>query len=399
LSRNSLTGNIPKELGNCGKLLSLDLSNNNLSGVIPSELGNLVRLQLLLDLSSNRLSGNIPQNLAKLSSLESLNVSHNQLSGKIPSSFTGIVSLHNTSIDFSYNNLTGSIPTSLVFKDAPVKAYVGNSGLCGDAEGLSPCYTDSKKKKHSNTTLLVVLVPICGLLLLAIIVAGLIICYRRTKPLDDESRTIGEYDEKAESLIWEREGKFTFGDLVKATENFHEKYCIGKGGFGSVYKAALTTGQIVAVKRLNMSDSSDIPAASRKSFENEICVLTEVRHRNIIRLYGFCSIRGCMYLVYEYVERGSLGNVLYGVGGKAELNWGRRVKIVQGVAHAIAYLHHDCTPQIVHRDITMNNILLESEFEPRLSDFGTARLLSSDTTNWTTIAGSYGYMAPGKLTI
>jgi serine/threonine protein kinase len=148
-----------------------------------------------------------------------------------------------------------------------------------------------------------------------------------------------------------------------------------------------------------MSDSSDIPAASRKSFENEIRVLTEVRHRNIIRLYGFCSIRGCMYLVYEYVEKGSLGNVLYGLKGKAELDWSRRVKIVQGVAHAIAYLHHDCSPQIVHRDITMNNILLESEFEPRLSDFGTARLLSSDTTNWTTIAGSYGYMAPGKLTI
>ena len=73
------------------------------------------------------------------------------------------------------------------------------------------------------------------------------------------------------------------------------------------------------------------------------------------------------------------------------------MRIEQGVAHAVAYLHHDCSPQIVHRDITVNNILLKSEFEPRLSDFGVARLLNPDTTNWTTIAGSYGYMAPGKL--
>ncbi|KAF5482464.1 hypothetical protein F2P56_003034 [Juglans regia] len=107
-----------------------------------------------------------------------------------------------------------------------------------------------------------------------------------------------------------------------------------------------------------------------------------------------CSIKGCIYLVYEYVERGSLGKVLYGVNEKVELDWGTRVNIVQGVAHAIAYLHHDCFPPIVHRDIIVNNILLESDFKPRLSDFGIARLLDPKKINWTTIAGSYGYMAP-----
>jgi hypothetical protein len=399
LSGNTLTGNIPKELGNCYGLFSLDLSNNNLSGEIPSELGNLMALRYLLDLSSNSLSGQIPSNIAKLSSLESLNMSHNQLSGEIPASFYSMVSLLSNSIDFSYNKLIGQIPTSKAFEEAPAKAYVGNSGLCGNAEGLTPCYTDSKKKRHSNTLLLAVLIPVCGILFLAIIVASVIIYCRKTKFHDEESRRLGQYNEDSESLIWEREGKFTFSDIVKATEDFDEKYCIGKGGFGTVYKAALATGQIVAVKRLNMSDSSDIPEANRQSFENEIRVLTEVRHRNIIKLHGFCSMRGNMYLVYEYVEKGSLGNVLYGVEGKVELNWNTRVKILQGLAHAIAYLHHDCSPPIVHRDITMNNILLESEFEPRLSDFGIARLLNPDTTNWTTIAGSYGYMAPGKLTI
>ncbi|KAG6724427.1 hypothetical protein I3842_03G259000 [Carya illinoinensis] len=386
LSENKFTGNIPRELGNCDGLLSLDLSNNNLSGEIPPELGGLTSLQYMLDLSNNSLSGTMPQNLEKFSSLESLNVSHNQLSGKIPASFSNMVSLR--SIDFSYNKLAGQIPTSKVFKEAPTKAYVGNSGLCGSA-GLKPCYTDSKKQKHSNKILLIV-VPVCGLLFLATIVPGFIKCYQKIKRSHEENR-VGHSDEKAECMIWERKGKFTFQDIVKATEDFSEKYCIGKGGFGSVCKAALSTSQIVAVKRLNMSDSSDIPAASRQTFENEIRMLTEVRHRNIIKFYGFCSIRGGMYLVYEYVERGSLRNVLY---GKVELDWVTRVKIVQGVAHAVSYLHHDCSPPIVHRDITVNNILLESEFEPRLSDFGIARLLNPDATGWTTAAGSFGYMAP-----
>jgi len=102
-------------------------------------------------------------------------------------------------------------------------------------------------------------------------------------------------------------------------------------------------------------------------------------------------------LVYEFVERGSLAKVLYGGTEAAELDWGTRVKIVEGVAHAIAHLHHNCTPPIVHRDITPNNILLESDLEPRLLDFGMARLLNSNSSNWTKVAGSYGYMAPGKL--
>ncbi|KAM1249066.1 hypothetical protein ACFX2I_031793 [Malus domestica] len=144
-----------------------------------------------------------------------------------------------------------------------------------------------------------------------------------------------------------------------------------------------------------MSDSNDIPAINLHSFQNEIRTLTSIRHRNIIRLYGFCSRKGgCIFLLYEYLERGSLGKALYGVEGVNELVWATRVKIVQGLAHALSYLHHDCSPPIVHRDITVNNVLLESDFEVRLSDFGIARLLSTDSSNWTDIAGSFGYIAP-----
>lgn len=99
-------------------------------------------------------------------------------------------------------------------------------------------------------------------------------------------------------------------------------------------------------------------------------------------------------MVYEYIERGSLGSLLYSEEARQELGWKRRVNIARGLAHALAYLHHDCCPPIVHRDISVNNILIDHEFEPRLSDFGTAKLLSLDTSSWTTVAGSYGYMAP-----
>ncbi|XP_062025276.1 MDIS1-interacting receptor like kinase 2-like [Rosa rugosa] len=390
LSDNNFTGVLPVDPGTFEMLTSLNISHNKLSGGIPEEIGNL-HLQYLLDLSSNTFSGSLPLNLAKLIKLEILNVSHNQLSGNIPSTFYSMVSL--VRIDFSYNNLTGPIPTGGIFqKKLPNNAFIGNSGLYGETEGLTPCTAGPKK---SNEKILVgVLVPICGLLLMVTISAVILNFFKKSKVEEfDHPKVSKSFD----SIIWGRHGKFTFSEIITATENFDEKYLIGRGGFGSVYKAVLDRGKVAAVKKLNMSvdSSDDIPELNRKSFENEIRTLTEVRHRNVIKLYGFCSWKGCLYLVYEYAERGSLKMVLYGVEGEAEvLGWGTRVKIVQGIAHAISHLHNDCSHPIVHRDITLSNILLDRDFVPHLSDFGIARLLSSNSSNWTAVAGSFGYMAP-----
>ncbi|KAL8092965.1 hypothetical protein AgCh_035007 [Apium graveolens] len=128
-------------------------------------------------------------------------------------------------------------------------------------------------------------------------------CCKKIKKSDVDTTK----SDKFESIIWERKGKFTFGDIVKATEDFSERYFIGRGGFGTVYKAKLLNGEIVAVKRLNITDSSDATTNNQWSFENEIRTLTKVRHRNIIKLHGFCSRDNCLYLAYEFVERGSLG--------------------------------------------------------------------------------------------
>ncbi|KAI9085825.1 hypothetical protein K1719_032239 [Acacia pycnantha] len=297
------------------------------------------------------------------------------------------------SIDFSYNNLTGPIPNGGIFKTTPAKAYAGNS-LCGEGNGLTACSTAStpgKSKRLNKKVLLGIIIPVCGLLITGMI--GFLIFRRQAKPLDEETKD-SEKNENSLSTTGGRDGKFKFAEIVKATEDFNERYYIGEGGFGRVYRAVLPTGLVIAVKRLNISDSSDIPAVNRQSFENEIRTLTQVRHRNIIKFYGFCSSHGRMYLVYEYMNRGSLGKVLYGEEDKSELDWPTRIRIVQGIAHSIAYLHSDCSPPIVHRDVTINNILLDSDFEPRLADFGTAKLLSYNSTTWTSIAGSYGYMAP-----
>ena len=116
-----------------------------------------------------------------------------------------------------------------------------------------------------------------------------------------------------------------------------------------------------------------------------------------MKLYGFCLHKRCMFLIYEYIERGSLFYVLSNDIEAKELNWKKRVNIIKGIANALSYLHHDCIPTIVHRDVTTSNILLNSEFEAFVADFGIARPLNPNSSNLTTLAGTYGYIAPGNF--
>ncbi|KAM1346373.1 hypothetical protein ACFX13_036426 [Malus domestica] len=390
LSDNHLTGEIPQSLGKLTQLQLLYLFDNHLTGEIPQSLGKLTQLQTLylsdnhltgeipwisgltglvyMDLSSNSLSGAIPSELRMLTELDVFNASHNHLSGEIQSALADLLTLNISTYDFSYNNLTGRFPTCGIFNKVPTNAFVGNHGLWSRAEALTE--------------------------LGAISIAALFLMFRTRSTIRPQVIKTSQNFASFEAMILQEEVKFTFTEVVKAVDDFHEKYCIGEGGFGKVYKAELQSGQVVAVKRLNTDDSNDVPAIHLQSFQNEIRTLTTIRHRNVIRLYGFSTRKGCIFLLYEYLERGSLGKALYGVEGVTELGWPTRVKIVQGLARALSYLHHDCSPSIVHRDVTVNNVLLEQDFEPRLSDFGTARLLSIDSSNWTNIVGSLGYMAP-----
>ncbi|XP_059298087.1 MDIS1-interacting receptor like kinase 2-like [Lycium ferocissimum] len=186
------------------------------------------------------------------------------------------------------------------------------------------------------------------------------------------------------------DGKALYRDILNATEEFDATFCIGQGGHGSVYKVNLPSLGNIAVKRLYSSFENTHP----KSFMNEVRALIGIKHRNIVNLYGYCSNAQNSLLVYEYVERGSLSSILSNEAESKKLDWLKRVNIIKGVAFALSYLHQDCSPSIVHRDISSRNVLLDSEYEARVSDFGIAKLLNPDSSNCTTLAGTYGYVAP-----
>jgi serine/threonine protein kinase len=194
--------------------------------------------------------------------------------------------------------------------------------------------------------------------------------------------------------IWKFDGADLFKQIVEATENFSDKHCIGTGGYGSVYKARLPTCEIFAVKKIHLIE--DEYFVNESMFSREVKVLLETRHRNIVKLFGYCSSSQGRFLIYEYMEKGNLAETLRVDERATQLDWKRRLDIVLDVVHALAYMHHDCPSPIVHRDITSNNILLDLEFRACISDFGTAKILNIDGPNLTRLAGTKGYLAPGK---
>jgi hypothetical protein len=405
LDSNQITGSIPSTLGNLTHLKRLYLRSNQIIGPIPSTLGNLTNLEYLY-LHSNQINGSIPPELGNLHSLENLNLSHNFISGEALAelgfidNFWSLDISHNNltgnilnsyisiqTIILSYNSLTGPIPTYFHRYDR-LDIFFGNKNLCGDFTGYLPCLPTRNK---SNVTKAKICVPI-AIFLGFLVLGGFFLCRRMVKKPQFESRK----ETKNGNLfsIWNYDGHIAYEDIIEATEDFDIKYCIGTGGYGNVYKAKLPCGKVIALKKLHRLEAEN--PTFDMSFRNEVKVLTEIRHRNIIKLHGFCLHKRCMFLVYEYMERGSLFCILNNDVEAIELDWSKRLNIIKGTAHALSYMHHECIPAIVHRDITSNNILLNNKLEAFLSDFGTAKLLDPDSSNQTLVAGTYGYIAPGK---
>jgi hypothetical protein len=380
LEYNNLTSHIPKEIGNLKSLYSLLLSHNNLIGHIPTQIGNLHSL-ISLDLSHNFISGE-PIEHGNVEKVWSLDISYNNLTGNIPNSY---VSIHR--VNLSYNSLTGPIPTNF-YQYHAADTLIGNKYLCGDTMGFPPCAPISKKSIVTKVKIFVTIAISLGFL----IFGGFLLRRCMVKETQFEST-----ETKNGNLfsIWNFDGHIAYEDIIEATEDFDLKYCIGTGGYGSVYKAKLPGGKVIALKKLHRLEAEN--PTFDMSFRNEVKVLTEIRHRNIIKLHGFCLHKRCMFLVYEYMERGSLFCILNNDAEAMELDWSKRVNIIKGIARALFYMHHKRIPTIVHRDITSNNILLNNKLEAFVSDFGTAKLLDPNSSNQTLVAGTYGYVAPGEL--
>lgn len=383
LASNQITGSIPSEIGSLKKLVDLALDNNKLVGVIPKELGNCHSLRYL-SMKFNRLNGSIPSEIGGLVALRKLDLSVNNISGTIPLQFQNFNSLEY--LDLSYNYLEGYVPFELHLPSL-FRAFEHNKGLCGDTKfGIPPC-----RKRNRITIIIIVVICLCSTLLISSIIFGALLIWRRkTRKLEPEEAITTQNGDIFS--IWDYDGKIAYEDIIEATEDFDIKYCIGTGGYGSVYRAKLTNGKEVALKKLHTLESQN--PTYMKSFTNEVRVLSKIRHRNIVKLYGFCLHKRCMFLVYEYMERGSLHCVLSDEIEALEFDWIKRVNVVKSIANALSYMHNDCIPPLLHRDISSGNILLDSEFRAVVSDFGTARLLDPDSSNQTLLAGTYGYVAP-----
>uniref|UniRef100_J3M504 non-specific serine/threonine protein kinase n=2 Tax=Oryza brachyantha TaxID=4533 RepID=J3M504_ORYBR len=191
---------------------------------------------------------------------------------------------------------------------------------------------------------------------------------------------------------------FTYEELLRATDGFSDANLLGQGGFGYVHRGVLPTGKEIAVKQLKVGSGQ-----GEREFQAEVEIISRVHHKHLVSLVGYCISGGKRLLVYEFVPNNTLEFHLHGKG-RPTMEWPTRLKIALGAAKGLAYLHEDCHPKIIHRDIKASNILLDFKFEAKVADFGLAKFTSDNNTHVSTrVMGTFGYLAPeyassGKLT-
>ncbi|CAN4088092.1 unnamed protein product [Withania somnifera] len=386
LGKNRFSGPIPSQLGSCMKLQLIDLSSNQLSGEIPASVGKIPGLEIALNLSWNQLSGEIPAEFAALDKLGVLDLSHNQLSGDLHF----LADLQNLVVlNVSHNNLSGHVPDSSFFAKLPLSVLAGNPELCFPG---NQCSADKDggvhRTKAARVAMVVLLCTACALLVLALyIILGGKIRSRKAHDYDLDGDNDVELGPPWEVTVYQKL-ELSIADVAKCLTVAN---VLGRGRSGVVYKVNIPSGLTIAVKRFRASEKHSMSA-----FSSEIATLARIRHRNIVRLLGWAANRKTKLLLYDYLPNGTLGALLHeGCGGLIE--WETRFKIALGVAEGLAYLHHDCVPPVLHRDVKAQNILLGDRYEPCLADFGLARFMEEENATISAhpqFAGSYGYFAP-----
>lgn len=392
VQNNSISGVLPPEISHARGLVKVELSYNQISGPIPSEIGTLNKLNLL-SLQGNKFNSSIPKTLSSLKSLNVLDLSDNLLTGPIPESLTELLP---NSINVKNNRLSGPIPESLI-KGGLIESFSGNPGLCisinlNSSSSAFPLCPQTHAKKRLNCIWLVGISAVIFLM-------GLILFIRHWYSKNMSSR---EKDASVSSSFFSYDVKsfhrinFDQREIVKS---LIDKNVIGHGGSGTVYKVELSNGENVAVKKLWSQTTKDPDSVDQatvdKELKSEVETLGNIRHKNIVKLYCYFSGQDSNLLVYEYMRNGNLWDALH--GGKFLLEWPIRHQIALGIAQGLAYLHHDLLPPIIHRDIKSTNILLDVNYQPKVADFGIAKVLQAKggkESTTTVVAGTYGYLAP-----
>lgn len=403
-----LVGQIPDDISNCRFLRELDVSGNALEGEIPDTLYNITYLEVL-DLHQNQLNGSIPPSLGNILKLQFLDLSNNSLSGSIPFSLGNLTNL--THLNISSNKLSGTIPSLIQHFGA--SAFINNPLLCGtpldtpcSANGNGTISTRRKTKELSNSVIVAIVAA-------AVILAGVCVVYimnsraRRRKKVDEtmvvESTPLGSTESNViigKLVLFSKSLPSKYEDWEAGTKALLDKEClIGGGSIGSVYRTNFEGGISIAVKKLETLGR----IRSQDEFEQEIGRLGNLQQPNLVAFQGYYWSSTMQLILSEFVPNGNLYDNLHGLnyegtssgGSNSALFWSRRFHIALGTARALAYLHHDCRPPILHLNIKSTNILLDEKYEAKLSDYGLGKLLPIlDNYGLTKFHTAVGYVAP-----
>ncbi|CAO2168005.1 unnamed protein product [Urochloa humidicola] len=432
LSNNSLTGGVPGDLVTSPNLEYLNISSNPLGGKLPDVTWQgAIKLQVFsastcnlagdipafgatgcenlyrLELAGNYLTGGIPDDIGTCKRLVSLRLQHNMLAGQIPAALAALPSI--TEVDLSWNNLTGDVPPAFANSTTLETFDVSFNHLSPSPASDVGDGDPGARRRNAAMWVSAAAVAFAGMTVLAVTArwlqwgdAG----GGGNAPAPDggarevDGGGVGPWRMTAFQKVG-----FTADDVARCVEG--SEGIVGAGASGTVYRAKMPDGEVIAVKKLWQAAAAEkdpkaaTPAPPPPNAEVE--VLGSLRHRNIVRLLGWCTNGEATLLLYEYMPNGSLEDLLHGgAGGTAKkldkavarvVGWEARRRIAVGVAQGVSYLHHDCRPAVVHRDLKPSNILLDADMEARVADFGVAKALRGGTA-MSAVAGSYGYIAP-----
>ncbi|KAL6526980.1 hypothetical protein OROGR_016070 [Orobanche gracilis] len=391
LRSNDLTGPFPYDLLKLGNLMGLYLQDNDFRGALPLDFSGWKNLSVL-NLSNNGFNGSISPSISNLTRLVSLSLANNSLSGRIPD--IGIPSLQ--LLDLSNNNLTGALPGSLL--RFPSSSFSGNSILSGNSFPPSspPATAPTNHSKFSISAVLAIVIGACVFAFISIALLLLTVSNRKEK--DGMSSSVTEKKEKSTKntvVADNRDGNtrlvffegcslaFDLEDLLRASAGV-----LGKGTFGTTYKAALEDATTVTVKRLREV------IVGRKEFEQHMEIVGSVRHVNVGSLRAYYYSKDEKLVVYDYYDRGSVSTLLYAKRGdnkRVPLDWETRLNIAIGAARGLAHIHSQNGGKLVHGNIKSSNIFLNSQHHACISDLGLATLTNPLGPP---VARAGGYRAP-----
>ncbi|KAJ6420389.1 hypothetical protein OIU84_027851 [Salix udensis] len=394
LSGKGLKGQFPLGLENCTSLTGLNFSHNELQGPIPSDICKRLPYITDLDLSYNNFSGEIPSSIADCRYLYTLRLDNNKLRGHIPPQIGQLYRMKVFSV--ANNQLSGPLPNFGAV--IPYDSFANNTGLCGMP--LKNCSSHQQKFEYSfkggfvigyivfSASVAICFTSYCVPWVYAgegkkkITILGMMMLMRRRKHKITEDGKAGssllEEGTKEVSMLEKRVTRMSYADLNDATDNFSEKYVIGQGKMGILYKSSLPNGYVLAVKKLHDFQFLE------EQFISELKILGQLRHINLLPLLGFCIEQNQRFLVYQYMPNGNLYDWLHPKEESPEkiMEWGVRVKIAIGLARGLAWIHQNChTVRVIHLHISSKCILLGRNFQPKLSNFGEAKLMSSTCTS------------------